>query len=97
VKMTGCRICGDYLQGGNLCDACAANEARQVARSVSRIAFPLEEIATMLGVTVFTVRGWVTRGHMRAYKIGKRRFVRAEDIEEALTRTPVRPRGSEDE
>jgi excisionase family DNA binding protein len=42
--------------------------------------FTVSEVAKMLGVKPSTVRAWISRKELRAYKIGHRRYISQQQI-----------------
>jgi excisionase family DNA binding protein len=51
----------------------------------------VEEVATLLRVHVRTVRDWIQRGEIQAYKIGKEWRIRRDDLERAMQARRVSP------
>jgi excisionase family DNA binding protein len=51
----------------------------------------VEEVATLLRVHVRTVRDWIQRGEIQAYKIGKHWRIRLDDLERAMQARRVSP------
>lgn len=51
----------------------------------------VEEVATLLRVHVRTVRDWIQRGEIEAYKIGKEWRIRRDDLERAMQARRVSP------
>ena len=44
--------------------------------------FTSKEVATMLGVKPSTVRSWISRREMRAFKVDNRRYISPQQIQE---------------
>jgi|DEB19_MinimDraft_3_1074340.scaffolds.fasta_scaffold01008_8 excisionase family DNA binding protein len=44
--------------------------------------FTIKEVATMLGVKQSTVRAWISRKEMRAFKVDNRRYITQQQIAE---------------
>jgi excisionase family DNA binding protein len=51
----------------------------------------VEEVATLLRVHVRTVRDWIQRGEIQAYKIGNHWRIRRDDLERAMQARRVAP------
>jgi excisionase family DNA binding protein len=51
----------------------------------------VEEVATLLRVHVRTVRDWIQRGEIQAYKIGNHWRIRRDDLERAMQARSVAP------
>jgi excisionase family DNA binding protein len=51
----------------------------------------VEEVATLLRVHVRTVRDWIQRGEIQAYKIGKEWRIRRDDLDRAMQARRVSP------
>jgi len=47
----------------------------------------IEEVARELRASLPTVRNWIRLGKLTSYKIGKRRLIKKEDLEEFLNRS----------
>lgn len=46
-----------------------------------------EEVAQACGVAVTTVWAWIRRGHLKAYRLGKRSYrIDADDLDRFITR-----------
>jgi len=44
--------------------------------------FTSQEVATMLGVKPSTVRSWISRRELRAFKVDNRRYISSQQIQE---------------
>lgn len=44
----------------------------------------VQEVANECDVTVLTVHNWIKKGYLKAFKIGRRVYVKREDFDEAL-------------
>lgn len=44
----------------------------------------VQEVANELGVTILTVHNYIKRGTLLAFKIGRRVYIKREDLEQAL-------------
>jgi excisionase family DNA binding protein len=51
----------------------------------------VEEVAALLRVHVRTVRDWIQRGEIEAYKIGKEWRIRRDDLDRAMQARRVSP------
>ena len=43
--------------------------------------FTVEQAASVIGLSAWTIRAWIAQGRLRSLKLGKRRMVPAEEVE----------------
>jgi len=51
--------------------------------------YSLEEAAKLLGVSHWTLRGWIQRGKLRSAKVGHRRVIRESELQLLVVDDPL--------
>lgn len=66
------------------------SDGQKSQRLLAERTIPLEEAATLYGMSVDTVRRWISSGKVRAYRFGPRRIrVETDDLESMFV--PIGP------
>lgn len=48
--------------------------------------YPIKQVALMLGVTPSTIRSWISRKEIQAYKVNNRRYITPQQIADFFSR-----------